>query len=479
MDTGSTSLVPAEDLPDTIVPAEDLPGATQPKPLSTLPVTDSRNPNFVYSPTSGLTGWRSILSGDTDAAAGKFLTDKWLGAKQIAANLFGSPEQQGALNQEAAQKRSLDAPLQATAGGKAGQAIMAAPLAFLPGANTALGATAFGAGLGALDPTTGKESRAVNTGVGGALGLGSQLFGGALGRWAVGRSAEPFMGYNPAANSRLAAEAVGSSAPKLNQAAIGARDLEMGRVFNAARSPNVVAPMPASAGVVDGIRADLDDSLESQFLGNKAVQDFIGHATSPVRSASTEELGSISSRLSAASGRAYDQQGGAELGAAYKALRDHTEDLIQGTIKDPAQAAEYATTRRQFAILNDLRYRPNILKASTGEVNATNLGNYLQSNYKPFSAGTNQSPLYQMGAWGQATGEGRGAPPIDLAKNLGAPWLAYKLANNAPARFLGGATSRAVAPIGNRLGPISQGLLGIQSPIAGRVRGLLTADASE
>jgi hypothetical protein len=102
---------------------------------------------------------------DFAAGMGKAATDLWLGAKQM----FG-----GASFEDAANKRQTDAPLMATPSGRAGQfagnVAVAAPAAFVPGANTFVGGTIIGGLLGALQPTEQSGERAINTAVGAAVG---------------------------------------------------------------------------------------------------------------------------------------------------------------------------------------------------------------------------------------------------------------------------------------------------------------------
>lgn len=69
----------------------------------------------------------------------------------------------------------VDAPLMSTSAGKVGNVVgniaASVPAAFIPGANTALGATLIGAGMGGLQPVATGESRLTNTAIGGAAGL--------------------------------------------------------------------------------------------------------------------------------------------------------------------------------------------------------------------------------------------------------------------------------------------------------------------
>lgn len=86
--------------------------------------------------------------------------------------------------QDVADSRQLDAPLNATAGGKAGQIaggiLTTLPALAIPGANTIAGAGLIGAATGALQPSTSTGETVRNIGVGGALGAGGQAVGNAV-----------------------------------------------------------------------------------------------------------------------------------------------------------------------------------------------------------------------------------------------------------------------------------------------------------
>lgn len=85
---------------------------------------------------------------------------------------------------DVAETRKTDAPLMATGGGLVGsvigQAAPAVALSLVPGANTAIGATMLGAGMGALQPTVEGEDVATNAAKGGIFSLGGHLLGKAI-----------------------------------------------------------------------------------------------------------------------------------------------------------------------------------------------------------------------------------------------------------------------------------------------------------
>ncbi len=119
------------------------------------------------------------------AGMGKAVYDVGRGAGQMArsvlpnkvADLLKLPTQA-----DIDEARSLDAPLMNTGGGTVGNVLgnvaMFAPTAMIPGANTVTGAGIGGAVMGALQPTSGDESRLKNTAIGAATGAGAQYVGG-------------------------------------------------------------------------------------------------------------------------------------------------------------------------------------------------------------------------------------------------------------------------------------------------------------
>lgn len=161
-----------------------------------LAPTGSPEAQAGYSPISGNSFGRNALIG-----SGKFFTDVGLGGRQLYATAADTLDSQGNnlsslvtgqqsrlsdLQQEAANKREIDAPVMATGGGKFGQigtgVLSALPLAAIPGAGTYAGAAAIGAGYGALTPTTENDSRLLNTGLGAGLGIAGKYAGDKLGR---------------------------------------------------------------------------------------------------------------------------------------------------------------------------------------------------------------------------------------------------------------------------------------------------------
>lgn len=161
-----------------------------------------------YNPTEGMSGGEKFLVG-----MGKAFADLGRGARQVfdASNavqmtpelqrndpegyeyMAGLKDKSAALQSEIDESRKLDAPLMASKnevmgmdvrpavwGNVTGNIAASLPAAFVPGANLAAGSAAAGGLLGALQPTTGDESRLTNT----ALGAGAGLAGFGVGKLA-------------------------------------------------------------------------------------------------------------------------------------------------------------------------------------------------------------------------------------------------------------------------------------------------------
>lgn len=118
--------------------------------LQSGPATQSEPPP---DPTKGMSTTQRTLAG-----IGQGMSDVGYGLGQMIGLVS---------REDVARKRELDAPLLATTAGKvgsfAGNASLAAPLAFVPGANTILGGTAIGALSGFAQPSTNTGETIQNT----------------------------------------------------------------------------------------------------------------------------------------------------------------------------------------------------------------------------------------------------------------------------------------------------------------------------
>jgi hypothetical protein len=366
-----------------------------------------------------------------------------------------------ALQQQAVDKRTLDAPLQATTAAKAGEIVGGLPAAFIPGANTYGGAATLGGLFGAAEPTIPGESTLVNTGVGAGLGIAGKWGGDRLGSWLNERAKAPFMGWSPANATKIAAQAVGSDRQKLDQPAIAEATDRIGGIFNQVRSPDVsVTPAEPTLNAVISAGSNLNRSTRSAFENNENVTDLLNYALNG-KPANGYQLGQLSSKLGQdARAQMTSKDGDRALGRALFDMQNHVDDLVGSTIQDPDLASAYTTARQQYRSLQQLTTNPTILNSSTGEVNMTALGKYLQRTDKPgYLRGGNQSDLYNAARWGQATGQGSGPPPWKLGSDLGVPNLMYYGVNNPASRALGGLLSRGLRPTAPIATPLTQGLL--------------------
>lgn len=204
-------------------------------------------PAETYDPTEGMS-----TAGKVAAGAGAGLTNLGRGARQILSNVPGlnsldmfDPEK---VQAEIDESRRLDAPLMDTTAGKVGNvAGMVIPSLAIPGASTALGATAVGAGMGALQPTSGEESRALNTVVGGVAGRAGKWAGDKLGGWVSNRLAQ-----------KTAETAARQSQDQVRNATLAAAQGE----------GYVVTPSQAGAGVGSRLLEGLSGKYKTEQLAN-------------------------------------------------------------------------------------------------------------------------------------------------------------------------------------------------------------------
>ncbi|WP_461521445.1 hypothetical protein [Porticoccus sp.] len=127
-----------------------------------------------HDPTNDMSGMETTLAG-----FGKGMTDLAYGAGQAV----------GLVDQETiAERERIDAPLMDTTGGKVGNVLgkvaAAIPSMFIPGVNTAVGATTVGAGLGLLEPVAEGSvlgGKVKNTAIGAAGGRVGHTVGNYLG----------------------------------------------------------------------------------------------------------------------------------------------------------------------------------------------------------------------------------------------------------------------------------------------------------
>ena len=467
-------------------PLDNLPPPSAASPLDNLPPPaslaqqnpagyNSQSPAFQarYGPLANITpdtahpvtGEFSTFLRNAALGVGKLYTDVGLGAGQmvgdlaarVVPNVYGPISQD--LKQVAAEKRAIDAPLMNTWGGKAGQVAAVAPLLAVPGVNTYWGAGALGAATGALQPTAAGESRLLNTGIGTGTNLLGQAGGNLLGSWLKARAAAPLMGWSQTTGNKIAAQAVGSDAARLDQPALADVSTRFKGIFDEARSPDAFTSLgQKTTQAVDKAASDLNASSAQAFRANSDVTDLLAHTENGM--ANGQQLGTIASNLGReASAQMTSKMGDRQLGLALFKLKDHVDNLVGSTIADPGLSTRYASALPQYRVFSQLTSRPSLLNSATGDVNFSNYGKFLQrADRQGYTFGGNQSPLYNAARAGQATGLGKGAPPLNLAGDLGLNWLAYRALNNPVSSVLGGVASRTLAPVQPFIAPGLQGL---------------------
>lgn len=148
------------------------------------------------------------------AGAGKAFYDIGRGVKQLTGNMS---------REEVDQTKELDSALMSTkagiVGNIGGNVAAYTPTAFIPGANTYLGAGLIGAGSGALQPVGTNDSRLGNIALGTGGALGGRFVGGKIGDWAS-RKPQPMSPERAAAISASEANAISMGGSGSGQASM-------------------------------------------------------------------------------------------------------------------------------------------------------------------------------------------------------------------------------------------------------------------
>lgn len=423
-------------------------GMTDVQADNSLLPTGSQEAQDAISPVAGNNFLQNARIG-----VGKFYTDAMLGARQIAGM---------ATDQEAIDKRTIDAPVADTAGGKVGQFAGALPLAFVPGANTYAGATILGGALGATTPTVGDESRLMNTAGGAAIGAFGKYTGDGLSSWLTNRAAQPFTGWRQAtANDALAGTL---NAPSLDSAGLKQVSTDMSAAFRGGRNAANVVDMTTQGGSVANIIAHsggrLNPSGQAEFTNNPSVQNLMLHLRNG--SANAEQLGQISSDLYDQASSIMSTKGADKMvGKALFAVRDEVETMIANSIPDQATRDAYNGARAMYPTWKAIQ-RPTIFNSAAGNLNPRNLGSYLQKNdFSGYALGNNKSALYDAARWGQETRMGN-APPVPVFQF--GKWLKYQAVNSPILGAATGAISRAGAPLSPAIKAGLPGISAVSTP---------------
>jgi hypothetical protein len=222
------------------------------------------------------------------AGVGGGMTSLYLGAKQMLGK--ATPEEIADHKKAMAGLRSTTA---GTIGDIGGQVIAAAPAALIPGANTYIGATLTGAGLGALQPTGENDSRTENMILGAA--------GGAAGKYVGDKAIGLLRGRNAGIDNQLALQSTEQTAG-LNKPSqdILKKGMDLGfkstpgqasgsktlQKFEAALESN-----PFTAGAFDDIKTHNAGTLNR--ITAKAIGEDADYVNSTILEQAKDRIGSV------------------------------------------------------------------------------------------------------------------------------------------------------------------------------------------
>lgn len=245
----------------------EVPEGTSPdQVLAFVRSMSAQSANNDLDPTEGMSTFDKVASG-----AGKAVYDLGRGIGQFGrenlpenvSNFLGLPT-----NEDIAEARRLDAPLMKTKSGYVGNiggnVLSAIPAAFVPGANTYVGASLVGAGLGGLQPVVEGESRLQNTITGGATGV----LGHGAGKL-VGKGVSGARNKMQAIEQKVAAKAATDAASET----ASARSAAGNAAQNAYRQLEHLRELKALRGLT-GEEALIAKELEKE-LAEKAIEKLI------------------------------------------------------------------------------------------------------------------------------------------------------------------------------------------------------------
>lgn len=238
---------------------------------------------------------------------------------------------------DVAESRRLNAPLMATGAGKvgdiAGNIATTLPLAFVPGANTIVGAGLIGAGTGLMQPSESTKETLMNTGGGALLGGGSIMGGRALAAGYQGLTGL-LRPSTEKGRREIAAEILQRSATDANQAA-----------KNAALSKELV---PGSYPTMGQVAKDPGlAQLERTLLNNPETAGPLQQRYAQQQAARTKALSDIAGTP--------DYRSSMKEGRKVFANEDYTKAITEGMDYEMAKAMQPA--------IDSLMKRPSIQSA--------------------------------------------------------------------------------------------------------------------
>lgn len=219
-----------------------------------------------------------------------------------------------------------------------GQAAVAIPAAFVPGANTMLGSAALGAGMGALQPTAENDSRVANTLLGAGGGVAGKYVGDKLVRLMQGSRGASVSGANASAqatpgtasanaNVSGSATATGSGGGynfgTVGQDASAGLNAPTEAIMNQGRAMG----MQLTPGQASGSRAlqQLEAKLESQPMTSGRFNSIKANNQTVLNRVAADAIGETSDTLdSAVLAQAHDRISG-----VYRMVADKTPRTIE------------------------------------------------------------------------------------------------------------------------------------------------------
>jgi hypothetical protein len=199
------------------------------------------DPNYRYKATSGMDRDQRF-----DAGVGQGLANLVRGVGQLTGNVS---------REDIVNSRERDRDLMATTSGKLGSitgtVVGAAPTAFIPGANTYLGAAGIGAGLGLLQPATSGKERLLNTAIGGVASPAGMAVGRGVMAGAGATKAALIDPFTKAGQHRIAERTLQTMAGGADEAAKAAQNIRAGQ-----------------AGVLPGVKPTTAELAQNAGLSN-------------------------------------------------------------------------------------------------------------------------------------------------------------------------------------------------------------------
>lgn len=255
-------------------------GATEQDAIKHLQSQLSAEPSKPQDPYKATAQKQSTID-NLLAGAGGGIYGMYLGAKQLLGQT--TPEEIAQHKQAMAGLRSTTA---GTVGDIGGQVVVGLPAALIPGVNTYVGAGLAGAGIGALQPTTGEGERSTNMLIGGVGGVAGNAIGRGIGRLLKPVPRVPNISRD---NAVKAAERIGMTVlPGDKTGSTGLSQIEA-----------VLSRTPGGAGLFDNIKDVNQKAINS--VAAKSIGESADNLSEDVIAKASQRIGDKFNELSAKS----------------------------------------------------------------------------------------------------------------------------------------------------------------------------------